>query len=75
MKKRIDTSVDKSFCREYDRPLGLKVVKTEIRPEDIKVVQSKLGAAISDKNNKKCFYVGDGVNAAFVSRVGDRPSY
>ena len=22
----IDTSVDKSFCREYDRPLGLKVV-------------------------------------------------
>ena len=68
----IDTSVDKSFCREYDRALGLKVVKTEIRPEDIKIVQAEYGAAISDKNNKKCFYVGDGVNAAFVTRVGDR---
>ncbi len=68
----IDTSVDRSFCREYNHPLGLKVVKTDIRLEDIKVVQSKFGAAISDKNNKKCFYVGDGVNAAFVSRVGDK---
>ena len=68
----IDTSVDKSFCREYDRALGLKVVKTDIRPQDIKVVQSKFGAAISDKNNKKCFYVGDGVNAAFVTRLEDQ---
>ena len=68
----IDTKVDSSFCREYNHVLGLKVVKTEICPEDIKVVQSKFGAAISDKNNKKCFYVGDGVNAAFVSRVGNQ---
>ncbi len=68
----IDTKLDKSFCREYDRALGLKVVKTEIRPEDIKVVQENFGAAISDKNNKKCFYVKDGVNAAFVTRVGDK---
>ncbi len=68
----IDTKVDKSFCREYNHVLGLKVVKTEIRPEDIKVVQEEFGAAISDKNNKKCFYVGDGVNAAFVTRVGDK---
>ena len=68
----IDTKLDKSFCREYNHVLGLKVVKTEIRPQDIKIVQEHFGAAISDKNNKKCFYVGDGVNAAFVSRVGDK---
>lgn len=50
---------------------GLEVGKTDILPTDIKVVQSHYGSAISDKNNKKCFYVGDGVNAAFVTKVGN----